>query len=469
MKRFICGVLAGLLGAVCIALGIPMQKNTNTTNAASSTFVENQITNKQDLLAINASSIAGTTSSQNFAPIDKDTKEIMPGNTFTPTPNTYGGQRVSFSVPEFVISNKKSVFMWIYFPETIVFNLTIGFYTKGADFIYWDYNSGQLTNLVNDNGTVSSYGWRLFEFQFENIESKDGDINVNGMTCTSMLFSYETEQDLPASEMEGLSFYHIYLGDNYSKTGIIYHQPFSNFEVKESFAESLEGYYINDDFKLNGIYDVFDYVVVGKYDLKNYSRLEDFTWTIVIKNPSGVDTTIKFGETYTFLEKGWYSINVKLTKNKGNEVVLNTSYTLYCEKFGMGSFSNAKYIFEEKSENVITFTLSEQFVLDGELFVYTSDKKLVEVTNYVIREGVCYVKLKAHKDGLSSVTIEASGRRDGHTELENFQYTATIYIDAEDMSTMSTTIIWVVFGVFCAGFVTFLVISFVKARRFGVK
>lgn len=476
MKRLTCCIFAFILSIMTIVLGFCVPKNTNNVASATTTsgFIESQITNKADLISVETNNFAGAVATKNNAPLNKDTKQMMDGYIITPSTNAAGEQRITVSINKFTATEGKSVFMWIYFEEVILYDLTISFVTSGNETISWVYNSGQLNNMVDDNGKVAvAYGWRLFEFALEDAEPSEGLVDkVYGTEFSFMKFSYAASVEVPdVSNPKGLSFYHVYVADAYKGSGIIYYQSFSNFQVKEEFLQLLEGYFVNDNFKLNGIYDVFEYVIIGKYDLKNYAKLEDFTWSIVMQDSDSNETVIKFGETYTFQKSGWYSVNVKLTKVDGlsDEVVLNTSYTIYCEKFGMGSFLNANYFFDEKTENVIVFEIVEQFVLDGEIYVYTADKSLAEVTNYKVEDGVCYITIKTYSDGISTLTLEAEGHREGTDEVETFTYTVNMFIDADSSNSASLTFLWVIFGVFCTGLVTFLVISFVKSRKFGVK
>ena len=97
----------------------------------------------------------------------------------------------------------------------------------------------------------------------------------------------------------------------------------------------------------------------------------------------------------------------------------------------MGSFLNANYFFDEKTENVIVFEIVDQFVLDGEIYVYTADKKLAEVTNYKVEDGVCYITINTYSEGVSTITLEAEGHREGTEEIETFTYTVNMFIDAD--------------------------------------
>jgi hypothetical protein len=269
---------------------------------------------------------------------------------------------------------------------------------------------------------------------------------------------------------EGISFYHVFMADCYGDySGICHYQNFTNFKVKDEFAQKLENIYLGDDFKINGIYDVFEYVIVGKYDLKNYSNLKDYNWSIVMKDADSDKIAVKFGEVYTFQKSGWYSVNIKLNRilNGEEDNVLNVPYSLYCDEFSMGSFPNKSYFFDEKTTNVIVFHLVDNFVPEGDFVVTVSDKKVAEVTNYEIKNGSCYVNVYAKTSGIIKLNISAYGAREGFSS-EEYSCQTTIYVNNVS-GEFSITLMWVVFGCFCAFLMLFMIISLVKARRFGVK
>lgn len=470
MKKFVCFIFALIISITSVMCCFSTQK-TESTFAVD--FIEDTILNKSDILSENTSSVASCSSVRNNAPLNKATGKMLTGYTHTPSKNNAGEQKAKFTIQTFKVTEGQSVYMWLYFAETLPYDLTITF--SNNDFsIYWYFNNGQVLNFMDNNGVKAvPYGWRLFEFVLAEAQTSDESVEVLGTEFTTMTFSYETSVEITTSvTCEGMSLYHVFLGDSYGNTtGVVYYQNFANFEISADFNSKLQGIYINDEIKINGVYDIFEYVVIGKYDLKNYSKLDDYTWSIVIRDADAKKITFDFGDTYTFEKKGWYSLNIKLTKIDGltDEVVLNASYSLYCEEFGIGSFTKKNYYLETGTKNVLTFKASPNFVFDEEISISVSDKNIAEVVNYTNEGGTYYVTISARETGNVKLTIKASGHRNGYSETETYTCETTVYVNNADSYSGSIVLLWVIFGAFCVVLVSFIVISFVKARKFGVK
>lgn len=471
MKKF----LSFLLVMICV-MGFmsPVFGMKKTHAETSSNFIEDVIKNKQDILSVQTNNLPLASATKNNSPFNTNTKQMLEGYTITPRVDNYGQQKITFSVIPFSAEAASSVFVWVYFEEVLSYDLTFAFTSASNLSISWIFDGATLADMVDDGGKkVVPYGWKLFELKFANaVCDKEGE-DFYDETFSTMTFSYKSPVSLSASvSAKGLSFYHVFKGDAYSETSqIVYYQKYSNFEVREDFASKLDGFYVGDDLKFNGIYDIFEYVVVGKYDLRNYSNLENYTWSIVLQNGESDSIAIKFGETYTFQDVGWYSINVKLAKVKGDnsEIVLNTSYSLYCDEFAMGSFANKSYFIYKDKETVISFKIADDFVFDDDISVSVAKEKIAEVVSCSEEDGMYHIKLNGLKTGNTKITVSGTGHRAGTTEIQEYSCQTTIYVSETGESSLSLTLTIIVFIAFCVGLVTFIVISFVKSRKFGVK
>ena len=470
MKKFFSFCVALCLGFMAVMQIFVMHKS-DVAKAESIDFIENKINNKIELLSTDRNNIAQASASLNNSPLNTDTNEMMSGYTIHPNTNTYGEQRVTFSINPFMTQQNQSVYIWIYVADLIIYDLNIHLYNSSNEYIYWKFNSGEFSNLADNNGKkYVPYGWKLFELQLKDAETSDSLYLVYGETFSKMVFSYESPSSTKETiSQEGLSFYHVFAGQSYQNTGVIHYQAFSNFQVKDEFASTLEGFYVNDDLKINGVYDVYDYVIVGKYDLKNYQNMENYKWSIVLMDSDNKKIEIDFGEVYTFEKLGWYSVNIKLTKVDTDEVVVNTSYSLHCDEFGMGSFEKKNHFFEIEKKEVIMFNINENFVQTSKLLIYTDDKNIVRVVDYRIVKNVCYIEVCGEQEGFTQLTITADGHREGFEGDETFTCKTTVYINKSAENSVPSWVAWVILGGFSAFMLTFVIISFVKARKFGVK
>ena len=472
MKKILSCVFAFLICAICVAPIFSAKTVAKAENVASS-FIEDNFENKQDILSVETKNISGATTALNNAPFNNETKQMMSGYVITPKPNRYGEQSLSLKVNDFVFENNKSVYMWIYVAELLPYDFKLTFYTSDSKPVCWTFESGVFLNMIDGGGTKNSYGWKLFEFKFSDAVFDTNLSDVNQITLKSMNFSFAPAETLNQDVFcEGLSFYHVFLADSLRETsGVVYYQKFTNYQIKQEFSSFLKNIYVGDDLKINGIYDIFEYVVVGKYDLKNYSNLKNYTWNITYKDASSRMVNVKFGEIYTLEKSGWHSLTVKLTRinDLQDEVVLNVTYSFHCNNFGMGSFFNKNYFFDEGTTNVLVFKFSDDFVLDSNVSVFLADKNTAKITEYYIEDKQCYITVSADNPGNIKLTIEADGHRDGYTETSSYSYSTTIYVNKINEDAGSKTLLIVIFCCFCATIVIILVILFVKARRFGVK
>lgn len=474
MKRILSFGLVAFLSIAYLMLCFPVQKFSRNAIAASVDVVtsEKDIKNKAELLSTERHGyVEGqATESQHASPVDSETKEMMPGYVITPKYDKYGQTTVSFPLSPKEWKEGQSIFMWIYIPELWFYDLKITFGTASSK-ASWTFAGGVLNNMASENGSRSNYyGWKLFEFLIKDADENSADLE--GLNISTMTISYKSESsDLTVEEAEPVSFYHIFLGDSILyDTGIVYHQNYSMFKLKDELTSALNGIYLGDSVKFSGVFDIFEYVYVGKMDLKNFNDVNRFTWVVVIRDADSNLINLKFGQTYTFAYEGYYSVNIKLFEKKSIDTItiVNTSQSIYVDEFGAGAFSQSKYTLKAGKDYEITFKLTEGFSLTSDIVVESNNKNAATVSYYV-KNDICYINVSAVKRGRADLTIRLSGTRNVEdAETINYTYSTSLKI-LKGEKTWEIVMIWIVFGIFCAGLLVFLAISFVKARKFDVK
>ena len=479
MKKRILSLILGIMcGITLVFAGFCAPKIQNNAFADDVKFSESSLQNKQDIIGENAS-ISGATALAHSAPFDKENKTMMQGYSYAPLWSSSGqiNSKINFSTggTPFVANDGESVYVWLYFPQFLLYELKLGFYNAQQKGVYWQFDDAVLLDELNDGGKkLFAYGWRLFELNFADAELVGLD-SAYGTTFSIFEIVYQLPDNTQTTETvsESLSFYHVYKADSFGATGVKYYQDFTLFELKPSFNTKLKNLYIGDSLKFNGIYDIFEYVIVGNKDVKNYTNLTAYRWSIILNDTNSATLDVEYGEEYTFQNRGWYSINVKLYKTTTQSgvtttsIVLNTSSSFYIEKFNIGAFSGNNYSFEIGKSYAVKFLMADDFVLDSDIVISVSNKKLASAT-YYIEGNLCYITVDVLDLGNGTITLTASGHREGYSEIETYSSSVNFFTTYGDQNT-SETFLWICFGGFCVILVSYGIISFVKARKFGVK
>lgn len=472
MKRIFSVFFVLFFGMSLLMTTFPVQTKSASAVVEEVVVSEKQIKNTVDLLTTEKHNYPANlaTETLNASPVDMDTKTMMSGYVITPKTDDYGQTTKTFTFKSAEILEGQSVFLWIYIPELWFYDLKISI-SIGYGSASWSFSSGTLKNIASENDArLNYYGWKLFELLPSDCD--EDSVDLTNKTLSSMTISYKSQSaDLYVENAEPISFYHVFVGDSVlTDTGILYHQDYAIYKMKESFHNGFTDICLGDSFSVVGIYDIFEYVFVGKSDLRNYSNIGKFTWKVIIRDTNSALIDFKVGEKYFFKDEGWYSINIKLFESKSTEIitVVNTSQSFYVDNFCAGVFSVSNLKYKAGNEYLITFTFADSFVSTTDVIVESTNNKVASVTYYT-EDGVCYITLKAKKRGRSSILLKVSGYRDGEIiESEEYAYLTEIKV-LEGKNSWRYIIIWIVFGIFCTGMLIFLVISFVKARKFDVK
>ena len=478
-KRILSLVLGIMCGITLVFAGFCAPKIQNSASAADVKFSEESLQNKQDIIGVSGTSFSNVVARTHSNPFDKKNKVMMPGNAYVPSATTSGqiNTKISFASlgTSFIANDGESVYVWLYFPQFLLYELRLGFYNAQQKGVYWHFDDAVLLDELNDGGNkLFAYGWRLFELNFADAELVGIDSAYETeFSIFELVYTIPENTQTTETVTESISFYHMYRAESFEPTGVRIYQDYSLFELKQSFNAKLKNLYIGDSLKFNGIYDIFEYVVVGNKDVKNYAELSAYSWSIILNDSNSATLDIEYGEEYTFQNRGWYSINIKLYKTTtqsgvtSTSIVLNTSASFYIEKFNIGSFDGNNYFFEIGKTYSVKFKMADDFVLDGDIVISVSNKRLASAT-YYIEGNLCYVVVDSLDLGNGTITLTANGHRAGYSEIETYSSTLDFHTTYGNQNT-SETFLWVCFGGFCAILVTYAIISVVKARKFGVK
>ena len=472
MKKKLSVFFAILFFAVAMMPLFLLCKSDNVAVAAvSESFKEDNLKNKQDIISTSQNAFSNSSATEGNSPFNSSTGNQMEGYTVTPNTDEYGQFGNYYSVDVKNVTESKSIYMWIYIPSTTVYDLELSIRTSDGDYLNWDIASETLYNLIiNKVGITSIRGWKLFEFSVNNAEQNISGKALSDCSFVSLYLSYKyPSSELKEKMTETFSFYHIYLADSFYMANVIAdYTNFVNYKVKSIFMQSLRNLYIDDSYKIMSSSEIFEYMFVGKKNVILYPDLS-LTWNIYISNENGKRYDMKFGNTYTFEEDGYYTIGIEVseTKNSITSTLLHYTDSFYVNKFNFGSMKS-EYKYEKGTENVLKFTFSQDFVLNGDVKITISDKSIISESHY-IKGNVCYITITGHKTGSARLKITANGNRAGETSQETYEATTIINITQKSSTNLEILILWVTFGVFCTALLIFLVISFVKARKSGVK
>ncbi len=472
MKKKISALFAILFFVVAMMPLFLLCKSENVAVAATSeSFNESNLKNKQDIISTSQNAFTNSSAIEGNSPFDSSTGRQMEGYTVTPNADEYGQFGNYYSISLNNVTANKSIYMWIYIPSTTIYDLELSIRTSDGDYLIWDIMSENLYNLIiNKVGITSIRGWKLFEFSVSSADQNVTGKALEDCSFVSLYLSYKyPSSDLKEKMTETFSFYHIYMANSFYMGNVIAdYTNFVNYKIKSTFMQNLRSLYINDSFKILSSSEIFEYIFIGKKNVIVYPDLS-LTWNIYISNENGKRYDMKFGNTYTFEEDGYYTIGVEIseTKNSISSTLLNYMDSFYVNKFNFGSMKS-EYKYEKGTDNVLKFTFSQDFVLNGDITITISDKSIISESHY-IRGNICYITVTGLKTGSSKLKISAVGNKAGETSQETYEATTIINITQKSSTKLEILILWVTFGVFCAALLIFLVISFVKARKSGVK
>lgn len=476
MKRFLSFIFAVVLSISGVMLGFACKNNSNDLAVAAATkqFKEEDLKNKEYI--VNPEALSGTLSNNsksNLSLFDEDTETFRPGKIVVPsTTGSYKEVSSSYQVSQFSLGVDDSIFMWIFIPDDEYYNLKVSFVDNNQLEISWFINNTTLDYWIKNkvfDGT--NYGWRLFEFCVSDATMNGEVANaLSSINFKVLKIDYYSEDDaIVQNNDNSFAFYSIYKAASFSNySQIVDGQDYTVYKYNDDYLRE-DSYFIDEELVFSSVKDIFEYLIVGQGNLKDYPN-PNCSWEIVIVDPDGEEFKKSFNEKFIFEKQGYHSIRFKLNENRGNGSVeiMFFSIDVYAEYFVLGSFTNVDYVINVDEKSLIKFKISSYFEVLDEIEVELLDKTLA-TTTYYVKDGVCYIEISGVKEGDTKISVSAKGQKPGTYETKVFKASTAIEIKNPNKKSASEIFLWVILGIYGVGFAIFIVISLVKARRFGVK
>ena len=467
LKRFkhIIFCFISLCLAIVCCYGFIVPKNLSNVFADDDRSLKN-------IEILNIQSTTNSSSSYNKSLIKKGTAEFVDGKIYVPSKSNDANAEMKFFVSETSFGVNNSLFMWVYIPDLTIQDLKISLFDKDDNFLNWNLRGGLLSTA---NYELSFYdmlleyeqyikkGWKLLELSYLDAK-KQG--NLSKISSISIQYSYDNEYKI----FNDFSVINMFVADRTnSSSGIIDKQDFVVYADKMNVLDERTNFYIGESITLNSARDFFEYVIIGKQNILD--DLSGYTWNIVVTKPSGNDVlTFSKKQNIAFAEKGYYSIDFILTTlENATYPIVSKDYRFFSENFVFGYFQKSNNNFIIGSNNVLELTISDDFVLDENtlLDIQILDNEIICLNKYEIIGNKAYITVSAEKLGTTTISVVAKGKKIGETQTKNYKVEiSSTVVDVPKQ--YNETALWVVFGVLMAGFVVYLIILFVKSRRFGV-
>ena len=465
MKKIFLWILA-LICCITSIMPVFCAKNSKDNQASAVEFDESELTEVVDILDINGTGYASGLLSSTGTPFDYKKQEAMPGKILTPNQDEYNQFDFYQNLSGVQIKNTDSIYAWVYIPNSHLKDLSVTLYSIGGASIGWTINRFDLySTLVTSLSNISVEGWKLFEFSAQDYSTMSNITSLNSMVFTQIKVSYKSSDVQTEKTNQTLSLYHIFIGEAFSEqTRVIKSLSYYNYKFNDDFLDIVSNKYLYDSIKINSRSEIFTCLYAGKTDLLSQASLAQ-TLHIYIRNDNGTDYHYKLGETYVFEEEGFYTITFKISSQSEASNAISKSF--YIEKFSIG-YLKSNYRIEKGNKFTVPFEITPNFIVSEDISIVLEDKKVVNAS-YYIENNVCYLIIEGVKQGNSTLTLTMTGKREGYDKIDTYTYSTMVTITDSGNSLFSMIILWSVFGLICAGLVIFLIISFVKARKFGVK
>jgi len=425
MKKRIFSIFLGLI--VCFILVLPnffdANSNISETNAIVS---EADINFIQDIVSVNINEMGSDLRSdavEKQNPYYSKTNEMLPGYSIVPTSNNDNEIRGEiYSIKPFSLSQSTSVFVWIYLPDspyTNFYTLKVSFLDENNNSINWVLDFDKLSNLVGESYTYN-YGWKLFEFVFDDAEldGADSDTEYTKMKIEYFLEYYDEVSDMLQKKTNGrLSFYHVYLGSKtLNKTSVLLQLSYVNYKVKASFKEEFNSLCYMDKYVVKEVKDIFEYIYVGKFNLLlSGSQNNIFTWSFYFKNNKG-KTDVVPGQPFEMNVKGENTLRIILEEKRDDKdrEIINTYVSVNCSDYIFGFFSKSEYSIYEEDTLIINFKIKDTFDLIGDINFSTSDEEILKINSFYFDNSTnsYVVNVTAVKKGRANIIATATGLRD---------------------------------------------------------
>ncbi len=466
MKKILVWVLSFI---ICITTLMPIfvaNKSDDSRQTSAVEFDESTLTEIVDILDINGTGYTTSQLSNTGTPYDNKAGQAMPGVILTPSQDEYNQFDLYQNVNNISLSNAKSIYAWVYIPNSYLKDLSVTLYTASNGSISWTISSTELySTLVTTLINVNVEGWKLFEFSVSDSSAMSNITSLNSAVFTQFKISYKSSITPSEKTSQTLSLYHIFVGDSFAgTTRVIKSLSYYNYKFNEEFLSKIKNKYLYDSLTISSRSEIFVNLYAGKTNLLTESNLSQ-TLYIYIKNENGSNYNLKLGQTYVFEEEGWYTITFKISGQTDSSNTISKSF--YIEKFNVG-YLKKSYSLDKGNKFVVTFDIAQNFIVEDNIEITIGDKNILSATYYV-NDNICYITLEGLKKGDTTLMVSMTGKRADTEESSTYSYSTNVVVSDTGNSLLTMVILWSIFGIICGALVIFVIISFVKARRFGVK
>ena len=475
MKKQLSFILALLISITSVMFAFSWLFQPKQETNAQEVFNENNLKDKVDIVDPNNMNAAFLTDMvENQNPFNLSTKEMMTGYSVVPkTTNNLKDIDSAYVIDEFSVVPEESIFMWIFIPNDYYFDLTIAFEDASSNRISWTFSRADLLSMLEDSKLDRyAYGWRLFEFCLSDADMTETvEDNISFYKFKTMKVSYINNTGTFVEKNKNkFSFYHVFRARSFSNYScIVDTQTYVQYKLNSNFVGD-RAYYIDDEILFTNIKSIFDVLIIGQTNLRDYSN-SNYSFEISVQDPKGDVISKYFGEKFIFDTIGYHrvSFTIKEFRSEKSEIVLFEQLDFYVDYFAIGSFTNVNYIFEEGEKTAISFKFSKSFIMnETDIEVQSSDKTIAEVTHY-IKDGVCYIHVTGLKEGEFDLIVKAKGERLGTNDIKVYSVKTAANVIDSDKKSSSEIFLWVVLAIYGGGIAIFVVISLVKARQVSVK
>jgi len=422
-------------------------------------------------------STAGSSRVQNDCLVKKGTNEFYDSFIYS-CQNTNGSNAdMIFSISQADFSGDKSFFIWVFIPSLLVQDLVVEL-SDGTNSLVWrlagteindniSYNFSLVDAITDYNGKLSK-GWKLLQLsKSDAVKKQEASLEIISSIKISYGFLTDSDTQDDAEFAVCYPFVADKLGDD---SGVVLHQDYVVYAEKDSFLSSTSSVYVDDKIQFSSAKDFFEYAIIGKQNV--LSNLSGYVWNITLSPPSGTAQILTFDRKIEieFSSAGYYLLDIMLTTiDQDYYPLISEAVSIYAEPFAFGYFQKSSYNFVLESKNLLVLTLSKDFKLnnDDEMLISVGDKKIADATYYIENDKV-YITIDAKELGSTNLSVSASGIKTGNGQAQTYELVVQLNIVNAEQNA-SNVALWVIFGVLMTGFIIYLVILFVKSRRFSVK
>lgn len=465
MKRFLHMVMCIVFGIMLVVPNFCMTRSTSKTYASGIDLDSNKFDDVIDIIGINCNGVDDKYLFTEGLPYDSVARKFMDGKYITPSQNEYASGSFSYSVSSKRLGSSQSIYVFFFIPDENFNTLKVSVSSLGSDLLTWTFTIAELKIMFSTDLLYGSLvdGWYLLEMPING-----SDQNVSGgpssVQFDKVTISYTKDESKTERSSNYFSIYHMFIA-NSLKSGKNLAKKYSYFvmEFNMDFIKKLKNLYIGDYVLFSSRTEIFTALYAGKVNLlKSTSLIYDLS--IQIKAGSDSNEDIKIGKKYNLKKQGLYNIYFQISGQSISSNIISKEF--YVDEYSVGYLKSSYEL--NKGTNTIVFQMSNDFISDRDVVVETSNNSIATAT-YYIEDGNLYICVDGKKRGTTDLSVTFFGHRDGKTEQAEYTYETSVVVQKNGQSTYSIILLWSFFGVVCAVFLVFLIILFVKARRFGVK